>query len=195
MTRLTKNGSFNHDAEDMFSAVGYTQQEIMTVREKILYHTMKMYVDQLDQIKLELSDGGAQMVHAESPKVSMILNNLCNSMTTDDENNLCLLMFTKLHGLTQAMFAQYALMNIEQAPQHLKKLVEIKIDLEDSKFMSENGEDVFHKAMSPKKIIKRFDLVKLSPTIDDYLKLYGKENFEPMHTDIDSMLEKVFDFS
>ena len=193
MVRLKKNGEFFHDQDDIFNASGYTHQEISHVREKMLFFCMKNYVNLLANMT---SDEETGSIESEgNTKMSMILESICNNMDTEDDTQLSLLMFVNLHSTVKNAFKHYAMTKIEhKESKKLSKLIEFKFDLEDDQFIEQHKDNVFACAMSPKKIMKRFDMVAQCNTVDEYIRLYKKQNFEPMDTDIDNMLEKLFNF-
>ena len=193
MVRLKKNGEFFHDQDDIFNASGYTQQEISYVREKILFFCMKHYVNLLDNMTFNKEKESIEMQGAT--KMSTILESICNNMDTEDDNNLSLLMFLNVHSTVKNAFRTYAMMKIDSTDsKKLKRLIEFKFEIEDEEFIKENKDNLYACAMSPKKVLKRFEMVTECNTFDEYIRLYKKQQFEPINTDIDNMLEKLFNF-
>lgn len=198
-----KFAKFNHEEEEIVKACGATDQQFITVRERVFFHTMRqyntVYSQYIDMSNDEEQD--ASLIPSHLRTKTGILEDLVNEVENRVEYDLCLLMFTKYTVAVSDMFKLHIMMekakteNTMMYKQMCKKIKEADdAVLEKAEQAGKNEDDPSVIAMIPTNILKRIELYKKSDdNFENYLKMYHDLNIENVFSDIDDLLSKVFD--
>ena len=198
-----KFAEFKHEEEDLVKACGATDQQMITVRERIFFHTMRqyntVYTKYIDMTDDEEVDSSSIPSHLRTK--TGILEDLVNEVENRVEYDLCLLMFTKHASVVSDIFKLHMMMekakteNLSVYKQMCRKIKEADdAILEKAEEAGKEQKDPSVITMMPTNILKRIDLYKKSDdNFENYLKMYNDLNIENVFSDIDDLLGKVFD--
>lgn len=198
-----KFAEFKHEEDEIVKACGATDQQMITVRERIFFHTMRQYNTVYTQY-IDMNDDDddeSSSIPGHLRTKTGILQDLVNEVENRVEYDLCLLMFMKYCSTVSDIFKLYMMMekakteNMSVYKQMCRKIKDADdVILEKAEEGGKEQQDPSVITMMPTNILKRIDLYRKSDdNFENYLKMYNDLNIENVFSDIDDLLGKVFD--
>jgi hypothetical protein len=187
-----KHVKFDHSQEDMFLAMCSSPQQITRVRERIIFHTINHHLNLINGYFDNMDEAPKEMKTS-----SGLLTNLLQEITDQAEYELTLFNFSKLEKVADSMMKAYVpFIKKDKFPNHVRLMIESKLEEASEEYMKENKDNPSANATSPMSLFKRIELVeKSSGSFDNYMRLYAKLNLEPhMYSDVDDLLSNCFNF-
>lgn len=190
-----KFAEFKHGEDEILKGCGASNQQFITVRERIFYHTIKQYSTVYNQYDLDEPDNIPGHLRTKTG----ILEDMVNEVDNHLEYDLCLLMFMKYSTAISEMFKLY--MMLEKAKEMdqnaynmmMKRLKSANRELlEKAEEQGKDEDDPEVIAMLPTNMVKRIEIyAKSDGTFSDYLKMYGELKIENIHSDVDDILKNI----
>lgn len=196
-----KTFDFKHEEQDIFSACGLSKDTLIRTREKILF---SIFSNAIKSLKMQIEDD-----YSSNPTCNSVSATLERALTLFDieaERNLALLMFLRLNDTCKQLCQLFIPFLVKEAPEKIRRNIMEKLEeshkelhktLMEDEDIANDAENIVHKmAISPLNLFKRFQMILDSnESFDVYMSKYIKAEFEPMFSDIDKMLDNVFDFN
>ena len=184
-----KNAQFDHNQENINLAFGLSKQQEIIVRERIVFHIVNHHLNIIDHIK------DTDVLPRKDRTSSGIIQKLLQDIHSPLEYEVSLYMFFKLEQICEQIMKLYhhaVQADISVAMDLVvAKLKAASIELEAQ--VADNDREKL--VMSPINLFNRIQQVKESNgNFDEYMRRYAAMNLEPVHTDVDAILNSVFTF-
>lgn len=185
-----KHSSCDHNQDNMYLALGYSKQQEIRIRERIIFHKFNRVINLYETYGEDMDEAPA-----EERTTSATLHEILQTIDNAAEYEGTLLMFNKVDDVCRSIMQAYLMLQRDEVPDLAKRMMRHKLEEASLEMEKENENNPAATATTAVKMLERVDMVKeCNGSFEMYMKMYAEKNYEPVHTDVDAMLDGLFDF-
>lgn len=182
-----KHAQFDHEQSNINLALGLSKQQEITIRERIVFHVLAHHLNIIHNYE-DVDDAPK-----EERTTSGVLQKLLGTIHSELEYEMTLFAFSKVESVCDQLMSLYFQAHNAKADIAMK-LVIAKLQAASIE-MEAKTDDKEKMVMSPINLFNRIEQVKASNgNFDEYMRRYAAMKLEPVHTDVDAILNGVFTF-